>query len=68
MPVPNKSFAFMAADVNALTPVPRKNYGDYPQHSEFKSATIASGKTLVVIEKAAIIQMKATLLKAGKTK
>jgi hypothetical protein len=30
MPALNKAFAIMAADVNALTPVPRKNDSDYP--------------------------------------
>ena len=47
--VANKSVAIMAADVNALTPVPRKNYGDYPQCSLLETATIAIAKTLCII-------------------
>jgi hypothetical protein len=36
----------MAADVKTQAFVFRKNISDYPQYSEFESATIASAKTL----------------------
>jgi len=52
MPIPNKPVAIMAADMNALTPVFRKNVSDYPQHLEVEIATIAIGKTLGTIKDA----------------
>ena len=54
MPVPNKSFAFMAADVKTQTLVLRKIISDYPQCLEVDTATIASAKPLGTIKGAKI--------------
>ena len=50
----NKPLAYMAADVNTLTPVLRKNVSDYPQYSLLDAATNAIAKTLAVIKKVII--------------
>ena len=49
MPVPNKSFAFMAADMKTQTLVLRKIISDYPQCLEVDTATIASRQPLYAI-------------------
>jgi hypothetical protein len=47
MPALNKPIAYMAADVNTLTPVLRKNISDYPRCLELETATNASAEPLV---------------------
>ena len=44
MPAGNKSVAIMAADVNALTPVLRKNVSDYPSALKLKPPRMQSPK------------------------
>ena len=46
--MPNKPFAIMAADVNALALVLRETISDYPQYRELETATNASAKTLYI--------------------
>jgi hypothetical protein len=41
----------MAVEVKTQTSVLWKNSSDYPQYSEFETATIASAKTLAAIMK-----------------